>query len=238
MAFLLQNCPSGCKVIVDKGRVVAYVTSIRYSTSAWIGNLLVLPAYRRMGIGRRLIGHILSRLDSVNCRTVWLTASSDGAHLYRTMGFREIDRIQRWSRFGTICPGIDSNRFSSEAIQIDCQGWGDNRSAIFTEGITDFCWQVPGGFLACSALHEGWQLGPWGAVSTETAERLFDSLPVLKASIEKTVLDVPERNLKAAETLSARGFAVTGTTLLMYRGVRPLYRPENIFGLASLGSYG
>jgi hypothetical protein len=35
-----------------------------------------------------------------------------------------------------------------------------------------------------------------------------------------------------------RQFAVSGTTELMYAGARPDYRPELIYGLATMGSCG
>ena len=51
-------------------------------------------------------------------------------------------------------------------------------------------------------------------------------------------MDTPENNHAAGEFLLAQGFTVFGSTLLMYKGRMPTYRPEYIYSLASMGSYG
>jgi ribosomal protein S18 acetylase RimI-like enzyme len=100
LEFLLKSYPEGCFAFLDAGQPTGFITAIKYANSAWIGNLLVLPDFRRRGLGRALMEQVLSRLETSGIETVWLTASADGAHLYRTLGFTRIDRVQRWRGVG------------------------------------------------------------------------------------------------------------------------------------------
>jgi len=237
--FLLAACPEGCLVSLDNGRPAGFITAMRYTKSAWIGNLLVLPEYRRLGMGRALMQQVLDHLDSAGCETIWLTASADGAHLYRTLGFRQIDRVRRWRGFGT-APGRGMNSFYSAAVAtVDCMGWGDDRRLIF-EALPENCCSVTvhDGFMVCTPGNEGVHIGPWGAVSREAAAAVLGAALSGEGTGGEIFLDSPENNRSAGEVLLSSGFRVTGSTLLMYRGREPEYRPEYIYSLASMGSYG
>ncbi len=236
--FLLRNYPEGCLAVLDAGQPTAFITAIRYLNSAWIGNLLVLPAYRQRGLGRSLMERVLRHLELSGCETVWLTASAAGAHLYRSLGFRQIDSIRRWRGLGGTACG--RARFTYHQVAaLDFLGWGDDRRSIFA-ALAENSSQIslPDGFLACSVSGDGQQLGPWGAVSKDAAAKLLDAAIGGADPIVELVLDSPENNQAAAELLATRGFAIVGSTLLMYKGKKPEYRAEYIYALASMGSYG
>jgi len=238
--FLLAAYPDGCLVSLSGGRPSGFVTAVRYLKSAWIGNLLVLPEYRCQGIGRNLMQQVLHGLDLSGCETVWLTASAEGAHLYRTLGFMQIDRVRRWRGSGGK-PALrgGSRVYTAAVATIDCMGWGDNRRTIF-EALPENCrcFTTHDGFLVHSLSDDGHQFGPWGALSDEGAAALLESALVDDGTKGELFLDVPEKNHSAGELLVSKGFTVAGTTLLMYRGREPEYRAEYIYSLASMGSYG
>lgn len=237
--FLLSAYPEGCLVALSGGRPAGFITAIRYAKSAWIGNLLVLPEHRCRGIGRALMRQVLHGLDLSGCETVWLTASAEGAHLYLTLGFTQIDRVQRWRGFGTAL-GHGMNCFYSAAVAaVDGMGWGDNRRLIF-EAFPENCSSVTAhdGFIVCTPGNEGLHIGPWGAVSRKAAADLLGDALVGDGTDGEIFLDAPESNHAAGELLSARGFSVAGSTLLMYRGREPRYNAEYVYSLASMGSYG
>ncbi|HXC93821.1 MAG TPA: GNAT family N-acetyltransferase [Geobacteraceae bacterium] len=237
--FLLAAYPEGCLVFLDVSQPVGFITAILYAKSAWIGNLLVLPEYRGRGGGRLLMQRVLDCLDLSGCETVWLTASADGAHLYRALGFKQIDRVQRWKGFGTAL-GRGMNCFDFAAVAtVDCLGWGDNRHAIF-EALPENCCSVTAqdGFMVCTPGADGLHIGPWGAVSREAATALLGVALAGDGPGGTLYLDSPENNRAASEILLSSGFTVAGSTLLMYRGQEPEYRPEYIYSLASMGSYG
>jgi N-acetylglutamate synthase-like GNAT family acetyltransferase len=239
LEFLLKTYPEGCFVSEIEGRAAGFITAIRYSRSAWIGNLLVLPEQRLKGAGKALMKRVLSSLDLIGCHTVWLTASSDGAHLYRTLGFSEIDKVQRWKGRSNRFLQRDRMTCPEEVAHIDSMGWGDSRRAIFysmPEKSTVF--SKKDSFLLCSSFEDACHIGPWGAVSRKSAADLLDdAIGDGKGEVE-VFLDVPENNSFAGEILLSKGFSVSGSTLLMYRGIVPEYRPEYVYSLASMGSYG
>jgi GNAT superfamily N-acetyltransferase len=237
--FLLRCCPQGCLVAVVDGDPAAFITAMRYAASAWIGNLLVVPRHRRQGIGRALMEAVLQRLDGSGCATVWLTASSDGAHLYRTLGFVEIDRVQRWRLCGSLAWELPRAVDLEQAAVLDRLGWGDSRGALFAGSQDCAGWLLrAGGFLRCLPAGEGLQLGPWGALAGKTAGKLLELTMKAVRGDGDIYLDVPQRNRTAGRLLAAGGFRESGSTLLMYRGVLPEYRPEYVYSLASMGSYG
>ena len=70
------------------------------------------------------------------------------------------------------------------------------------------------------------------------AERLLGRIVRNRTGSGVVFLDSPEKNPAARRLLQAHGFTEHGGTLLMYRGIAPQYRPEFIYSLASMGSYG
>jgi predicted GNAT family acetyltransferase len=239
MEFLLNSYPEGCLVTVADGKPVAFITAIRYGRSAWIGNLLVVPQFRCQGIGRDLMQQVLQGLDLSGCETVWLTASADGAHLYQTLGFVQIDRVRRWQ--GCAAPGhqVEKSIPKERVVMIDSQGWGDERRLIFDNLPENCrCFATDDGFLVHSPCGDGLQIGPWVGVSGESAARMLGTAMGKGGAMVPVCLDVPEKNRHAAELLLSLGFSVSGETLLMYRGGAPDYHAEYIYSLASMGSYG
>lgn len=239
MEFLLKTYPEGCFVSEIEGRAAGFITATRYSRSAWIGNLLVLPEQRQKGVGRALMRRVLSSLDLIGCHTVWLTASSDGAHLYRTLGFSQIDRVQRWrGRVGGLLQKVRTT-CPEEVAHIDSMGWGDSRRAIFYSlPEKSAVFSKKDSFLVRSSFEDCCHIGPWGAFSRKSAADLLDDAIGDGEGEVEAFLDVPESNFFAGEILLSKGFSVSGSTLLMYRGIVPEYCPEYVYSLASMGSYG
>jgi GNAT superfamily N-acetyltransferase len=237
--FLLHAYPEGCLVCLDHDRPAGFITAIRYLKSAWVGNLLVLPEYRCRGIGRALMQKVLQVLDSRGCETVWLTASADGAPLYGTLGFKQIDTVQRWRGSGTTALQGTRPGYTATVATMDCMGWGDERRSIF-DNLSKNCCSVTAhdGFMVRTPGVDGLHIGPWGAVSGEAAAALLGAALAGDGTGGEIYLDSPENNHAAGEILLSGGFTVTGSTLLMYRGREPEYRPEYIYSLASMGSYG
>ena len=236
--FLLENFPQGCFVCREKGTALGYITSVKYGKSGWIGNLLVHPDARRRGIGRWLMESAVAGLLRSGVETVWLTASADGAGLYRKLGFLTIDSIDRWAGEGGGECGTHPVGFDGAAIvEVDRAGWGDRRDSLLQ--VTSGRGRVYGsseGFLCCQQWEDGVQIGPWGCLSGSLAKGLLEQ--ALSRIAGRVFLDVPTGNLAAASLLVKKGFDIKGNNLLMYLGTKPLYRPDRVFALASMGSMG
>ena len=236
--FLLRHFPQGCFTWREDGQITGFITSIRYGRSGWIGNLLVHPDSRRRGIGRWLMERVVSVLLKNSVETIWLTASEDGAGLYRKLGFSPIDSINRWSGKAALDLEQKAASLDIESVRaIDRVGWGDRRETLLLETCgSGHLRTSSGGFICCRQSSGGTQIGPWGCLIGTQAGDLFDQ--VLTLGTDDVFLDVPAGNFAAASLLSQRGFSIKGSTLLMYLGDLPLYQPGSIYALASMGSMG
>jgi ribosomal protein S18 acetylase RimI-like enzyme len=238
LEFLLRVFPQGCLVWREQGRTLGFITSVRYGRSGWIGNLLVDPDHRKRGVGRDLMEIAIATLLANWVETVWLTASEQGAGLYRKLGFTAVDTIRRWRGRGGGGSEVAELPPDLEVVKkIDRRGWGDRRQTLINvtcgRGKT---YSSSDGFICSQQWEHGTQIGPWGCLVEEKARHLLDQ--ALAAAEAPVFLDVPEANSTAAELLTEKGFSVRGSNLLMYLGSKPLYRPEKIYALASMGSMG
>ena len=238
--FLLRHFPQGCLAARMDGTPVAFITSIKYGKSGWIGNLVVRRDLRGKGIGSTLMKKVLEALVDAGARTLWLTASEAGKSVYERFGFGTVDMVKRWYGKGTSGGRAESDDFSlTDIVEIDRAGWGDLREAILKEvmerGTVNFC---HGGFLIGQPADEGIQLGPWGADIRETAGKLLDGARIFVGSDTRVFLDAPVRNVNASMLLHSRGFTIEGSALLMFLGERPAYDPTRIYALATMGSMG
>ena len=238
--FLLAQFPEGGLVVRATGIPVAFVTSIKYGTSGWIGNLIVAPGYRGRGLGTFLMKRALAALAGRGARTFWLTASEEGKPIYERLGFTVIDGVKRWRGEGKgkgAMRGITAS--IPEIVALDAAGWGDCRKSLLSAILPrsePIC--TVDGFLFIQHWPAGFQLGPWSAVSLSAAVACLDRALARIGAGTLVFLDVPANNVTAAAILSERGFRVTGRTTLMYAGEKPEYDPGAVFALASMGSMG
>lgn len=240
LEFLLPAFPAGCLAWRDGSRPIAFVTAIKYGRSGWIGNLIVSPLLRGQGTGSALMRAALAALEAAGTETVWLTASEAGRPIYEKLGFLAVDTVYRWRGRGVAGSMELRNVPDLAAVKaIDRAGWGDYRDAIFPplDGKGEL-FSASDGFLCRNSYDGGVQLGPWGCLTPETARRLLEQALHSAGEAAATFLDMPGNNREGAKLLSLSGFGIAGNTLLMYRGKRPAYRPELIYGLASMGSFG
>ncbi|MDF1514383.1 MAG: GNAT family N-acetyltransferase [Anaerolineae bacterium] len=84
--MLLGASAGGCFVAESNQIVMGTITTITYQTGfSWLGMLLVSPAYRRQGIGTRLLQIAVN--NALTYGPVWLDATPAGEQLYSTIGF-------------------------------------------------------------------------------------------------------------------------------------------------------
>lgn len=243
--LLLTAFPGGCFVArAENGTPVGYVTAIHHERSGWIGNLIVAAAFRGQGIGEKLFMAALQALKDAKVATVWLTASKMGIRLYEKHGFTRIDAINRWAAMSESSsePGrADSttNHAVSQAISLDELAWGDRRESLLSDvmdrGRPLFS---ADGFVTVRQCCERYQIGPFVAYDGLTAAELLNRALALVPAGAAICLDAPAANRLATGMFTDRQFALSGTTELMYAGARPDYRPELIYGLATMGSCG
>jgi GNAT superfamily N-acetyltransferase len=84
----------------DGGRVVATAATLPYGNFAWISMVLVLPEYRRGGLGTRLLERCVEALDGEG-RVPVLDATPAGRPIYQAMGFEACWGYHRLARHST-----------------------------------------------------------------------------------------------------------------------------------------
>jgi ribosomal protein S18 acetylase RimI-like enzyme len=243
--FLLSEFPEGCFAARnDNGQAAGFVTSLRHEGSGWIGNLIVSAEFRGQGIGESLFGKALETLRINEVETIWLTASKSGQSLYEKYGFSCIDTIIRWvgtgrQRHAAPFGSAEQAGLTGTSYDLDAHVWGDRRSTLLeaTAGRGSIL-QNDSGFIVLQPCRDTVQFGPFSTIDSSAAERLFDDAARSVAIGTKVVLDAPVSNRSALRLFNRRNMRIAGSNSLMYAGRKPDYRPEQIYGLATMGSCG
>jgi len=243
--FLLGAFPEGCFSMRDSaGRGVAFVTSLQHDMSGWIGNLIVAEGYRGQGLGESLFRKAMEALQGAGVRTFWLTASKSGKSLYEKYGFRSLDTVARWSGTGRERHAIqDRHTHDAEPLssvsRIDSQAWGDRREALLAATTGRGRLLLEGsGFMVMQPCGAAMQFGPFSALDDSDAEYLLTCALGSVPTGKRVYIDAPLANRSAVRLFNRRQMRITGSTELMYAGVKPDYRPGMLFGLATMGSCG
>ena len=84
---LLTLAPGGCFAAFSEGRVVGTAIGVDYGGFAWIAMMLVDPAYRGRGLGRRLLEAAIASVPPD--RPIRLDATPMGRPLYQACGFED-----------------------------------------------------------------------------------------------------------------------------------------------------
>jgi hypothetical protein len=93
-------------------------------------------------------------------------------------------------------------------------------------------------FLVIQPCGVDMQLGPFSALNCDSAEYLCDAALDSVPQETRLYIDAPLSNRSAVRLFSRRGMRITGSTELMYAGAKPDFRPEMLYGLATMGSCG
>lgn len=243
--MLLSKFPHGCFAARDEsGEPAGFVTSLCLQRSGWIGNLIVAQQCRGRGVGQKLFGNALEALRVAGAETVWLTASKSGMPLYEKHGFSRVDTIIRWvgtgrQRHRAHADASKQAALTAQSHHLDTAAWGDRRDLLLAAtSQRGELLQNESGFIVRQPCGEAVQFGPFTSLDTRSAACLFDEAVGAVPAGTRIFLDVPRSNRGASRLLHRRGMRVCGSNELMYAGARPDYRPELLYGLATMGSCG
>ena len=147
-----QN-PDGCFIGECDNQAVGMVTTISYSRSGWIGNLIVDPDHRRRGIGELLMRRGIEFLERAKVKSIYLEADPLGVNVYRRLGFSGQYNSPRFIKTPPHEFECETESAISPATidlieEFDASRFGDNRSR-FLRGLLDIsraalCWQSHG----------------------------------------------------------------------------------------------
>ena len=213
----LDHDPEGSFIGWIDGERAGMVGTIRYASSAWIGNLIVPPRLRSRGVGRRLMEHGLHHLQAAGVRTIRLDGDPPGLALYRSLGFVdecESLRFRRKGRESSPVSGIEplAPAQIKELLAFDAKRFGDDRARLlemlYLRGkMALVAWRDGAvcGYVFTEETDLGLRIAPCVATDVETANRLLQA--VLNDSGSQTVtLGILEANRPGRKLLDSLGF--------------------------------
>jgi GNAT superfamily N-acetyltransferase len=243
--FLAAN-PGGCYVATHRERVIGTAASIVYSGSlAWIGMVLVDPAYRRQGVATRLVQRAMAALKGVP--TIKLDATALGKTLYERLGFRDAAGLGRLTAERAAIPGEATGLASPltendlpRLAALDRAAFGADRLGLIAALIRanpDTAWKIErnrtiDGYCAGRPGSRYYQLGPLVAATPSDAIDLATAaLGVLSG--QPVVIDVPLHQAAFLAWLPGLGFTKQRSFVRMVYGPDPgPGLPETVFAVA------
>ena len=215
--FWLAN-PSGCLVAEVNGALAGICIATHYGESGFIGELIVRPEQRGLGLGATLLNEAVRWIQQHGARTVYLDGVLKAVGLYERNGFRKVTRSWRYA--GKLAGQAHPQVFPMQAhhlpevFALDRKAFGADRSFFL-----DRRWslypelgfvlverdQMQGYILGRRGT--GWlSAGPWVADPGVAApERLLESL-ALAAGGMPISLGILDTHHRACQLVESMGF--------------------------------
>lgn len=227
---VLAHDPAGCYAAWVDGRLVGTATSTAYGTElAWIGMVLVDPAFRRRGIATALMRAVLHYLNARGVQTIKLDATAAGRPVYAALGFVEESLIERWEGVAPFSLPLGAGREMTaddwpQVLALDRRAFGAARAQmlislraealtalVLTEGA-----QLSGFALARSGSARSY-LGPLVATTEAAAQTLLDAA-LSRLAGQPVFIDLNAQLSIGREWLTARSFTKQRDLLRMRWG--------------------
>jgi GNAT superfamily N-acetyltransferase len=226
-------------VLWDHGERCGFMSAVMYKNSGWIGNLLIDQHQRGHGYGAKLLDFAIDHFQKSNLARIWLTASAQGAPLYRKRHFKTVDQIVRWCGQGTGEQTEYTPGDLAELTEADTKCWHESRRPLINALADDGIIIKAGASLALLQTgRASWQIGPWvsNGLRCEDAQELLDHATKLTPQGKTLMVDI----VKSADLdfpLRQAGFSGTGQNELMCLSTEEI-KLSGVCALASLGSIG
>lgn len=232
--MLLRLAPAGAFAAVADARIVGTAIGIDYGGFAWIAMMLVDPAYRGRGVGRRLLDAAMGAVPP--SRPIRLDATSLGRPLYETCGFEDEAKLSRHiAERSSSGASVSERRGGSSdvrpltpsdletVIARDKEIFGGTRGAVLEwafHSAAEYAYVVrrDGVIHYCLGRHGRLfdQIGPVVAGRDDIAQALVDA--ALAAAGDRPVaIDAFDSRRAFGAWLDSRGFVVQRHLVRMYR---------------------
>lgn len=235
--------PQGSFVGQLDGADVGTVASVTFGPVAWIGLMLVDPAARGRGVGKRLMLAALEYLDRRGVMTVRLDATPQGEPLYRQLGFAADFLLHRWSGR----PQTRESKIPSEiapigpanlsaVAQLDRQITRTDRSPLIA-ALLDETPRLAhlvrrddrvAGYLLSRAGTNATQIGPCLADDPDAGAALL-RFALARLADQPVFIDIPEVNEPARAIAQEHGLAIQRPLQRMTRGAKVAEQAEKIW---------
>jgi len=242
---IISFSPEGCFIASQDGRDLGMVASVNYGDIAWIGNLVVLPETRGMGIGANLMEHCMNYLASTGTKAIRLDGVQPAISLYHRLGFKDEYWSLRYLGVAEKHPETSCLTMREEDIELvselDLSVFKAPRREILEYVymlFPDLCFtawnndELVGYIMAKDAKGQV-KIGPWIAKKgyEEVAESLLYS--VMNQRIGESLwVGVPEANKSSVQILEKNGFQPLPSSLRMCYGDSSIVeKVELVYGL-------
>jgi len=240
--------PEGCFAAEVDGRVVGVLSTTAYGSLAFLGAVVVDPAFRGRGIGAQLMEAALAHLDRLGIETVRLNSYLHVVAFYERLGFRKEFENIRWqgapaeARSTGVRPA--ERRDFPHLLRIDEASFGASRRDLLTRlhGRFPRSFLVAGrdgelvGYLVGNTASLAVEIGPWvvRAGHPEVARDLFHGLMACSSGANYA-FTAPTPNRDANAFAESLGYQEAFRTVRMVRGTDAYQGvPEAIWGFAGL----
>ena len=228
--MLLSLAPTGCFAALDGSTIVGTSMGIPYGEFSWIAMMLVDPAYRGQGLGRRLLE---AAVDAVPAdRPVRLDATPLGRPLYESFGFVEESTLTRLTVAGPPSGVLGDYRKGVHPIAdiatlaaVDREVFGADRAAVLQWALERWpeCALVPSGNAGVSYCfgRRGRlfnQVGPVVA-DTDLAARVLVASVLMRTERRELAIDAFDDCETFTEWLRGWGFVPQRPLFRMCRPV-------------------
>ena len=237
-ASIVEHDPAGGLVAEEHGRPVALLTTANFGSTGWIGHLIVLPDYRKIGLGTRMMHKAIEHLQKHGATTIRIEADPPGMGIYERLGFEEEYGSLRFraTRSSRPSPAVElQEKDFSDVLAFDIKITGEDRGrylkilhknsqqALVTRRDNRLT-----GYLLAMPTSDGANLGPFLAEDRDSAAALLDAAPD-----GTTTVGLPAENQAGVALLKELGFEQRPSSIRMYLGPRPEQSTSRIYGIAN-----
>jgi GNAT superfamily N-acetyltransferase len=249
--YFAMNKENYLLLLVDE-KPVGSISLVRYSEEfAFIGFFIVLPEYRRQGLGVQLWEEALKRLEK--CQTVGLYSVPPQVSRYEASGFKGSHMIERQignapERLEELSSRIKISQNPHSVFKTLCAYDRDNfkynRQKLLRRMLAmPQTWALisfdkngkVNGYGLIRPCVEGFRIGPLYANNFNSAKLLFGAL-LSKIPAESFILDMP-RNNRFSQIFAAYfrlQHVPEADTMIMFKGEEPEGVNKYCYGVCSL----
>lgn len=235
--MLIELAPQGCLAIEVGGELASTATLFCYGRQlAWVGMVLTRKRFQGQGFARLLLNRALTLADEADIQTVKLDATDEGQPLYKKLGFRGEQPIERWGRLADTHASsgeiISSSPDSEEWLAADENTCGFNRAELLkrlaqhSPPLT-----INHSYLLTRLGRLTRYLGPCVARSPKIARRLIEEA-LRTSSAGGWSWDLLPENTAAAALARDLAFTPKRRLLRMVRGKDLRRRESEIYAIA------
>lgn len=240
---MLTFSPEGLFIASVDGVDLGMVATVNYGEIAWIGNLVVLPESRGMGLGKALMEKAVDYLTGEGAKAVRLDGVTLAVPLYRRLGFNDEYPSLRYTGVATenkvsgtrpmtvdelhAVGDFDESVFKASRHDVINYTYEKNPELAFT------AWDGNElvGYIMAKHGKTNVKIGPWLSKSPVVAEELLKSVMNQVVGADLWV-GLPKGNRDGVSILEKNGFnAITSSLRMCYGGCSKVEDVKKVYGL-------